>query len=99
MARRPSLLAFALTLLLGVGVAGQAGPDTTGREAMDRHLLDVTVARLQRLYAERSYTVVQVVQWHLERIDRYNGVYGAIETVFHRQALAQAAQQLSLIHI
>jgi len=92
MARRPSLLAFALTLLLGAGVAGQAGPDTTGREAMDRHLLDVTVARLQRLYAERSYTVVQVVQWHLERIDRYNGVYGAIETVLRRSALADAAR-------
>jgi hypothetical protein len=27
-----------------------------------------------------AYTVTQVVQWHLTRIDRYNGVYGAIET-------------------
>lgn len=30
-----------------------------------------------------------MVQWHL---DRYNGVYGAIETVFRSEALAEAAQ-------
>ena len=33
------------------------------------------------------------MQWHLDRIDRYNGVYGAIETVFHREALAEAARE------
>ena len=32
------------------------------------------------------------VQWHLDRVDRYNGVYGAIETVFRREALAEAAR-------
>jgi aspartyl-tRNA(Asn)/glutamyl-tRNA(Gln) amidotransferase subunit A len=37
--------------------------------------------------------VSQVVQWHLDRIDRHNGVYGAIETVFHREALADAARE------
>jgi Asp-tRNA(Asn)/Glu-tRNA(Gln) amidotransferase A subunit family amidase len=60
---------------------------------MDRDLLDVTVPRLHRLYAEKKYTVTQVVQWHLDRIDRYNGVYGAIETVLRRQALAAAARE------
>jgi Asp-tRNA(Asn)/Glu-tRNA(Gln) amidotransferase A subunit family amidase len=33
------------------------------------------------------------VQWHLNRIDRYNGVYGAIETVLRRQAVAEGARQ------
>jgi Asp-tRNA(Asn)/Glu-tRNA(Gln) amidotransferase A subunit family amidase len=33
------------------------------------------------------------VQWHLDRIDRYNGVYGAIETVLRREALADAARE------
>ena len=33
------------------------------------------------------------MQWHLDRIDRYNGVYGAIETVFRDDALAEAARQ------
>jgi Asp-tRNA(Asn)/Glu-tRNA(Gln) amidotransferase A subunit family amidase len=58
--------------------------------AIDRDLLDVSVARLQQLYAARTYTARQVVEWHLARIDRYNGVYGAIETVLREQALARA---------
>lgn len=60
---------------------------------IDRDLLDVTVPQLQRFYAEKKYTVTQVVRWHLDRIDRYNGVYGAIETAFHEEALAEAANQ------
>jgi len=55
--------------------------------------MDVTVARLHQLYAEKTYSVTQVVQWHLDRIDRYNGVYGAIETVLRREALAEAARE------
>jgi Asp-tRNA(Asn)/Glu-tRNA(Gln) amidotransferase A subunit family amidase len=60
---------------------------------IDRDLLDVTVAQLHRLYDARTYTVTQVVRWHLARIDRYNGVYGAIETVLRTQALADAARE------
>lgn len=60
---------------------------------MDRDLIDVTVPRLQQLYKDKTYTVTQVVQWHLDRIDRYNGVYGAIETVLRSEALADAARQ------
>ncbi|MEZ5294418.1 MAG: amidase [Vicinamibacterales bacterium] len=69
-------------------------PPATGRApaaAIDRDLLDVTVAGLHRLYEEKRYTVTQVVQWHLDRIDRYNAVYGAIETLFREDALARAA--------
>ena len=53
----------------------------------------MTVPQLHRLFAEKKYTVTQVVQWHLDRIDRYNGVYGAIETVFRSEALAEAARE------
>jgi amidase len=53
----------------------------------------VTVPQLHQLYDGKKYTVTQVVQWHLNRIDRYNGVYGAIETVLRREALADAARQ------
>jgi len=60
--------------------------------AIDRDLLDVTVAQLERFYVDRKYTVTQVVEWHLERIDRYNAVYGAIETVLRKEALAAAAR-------
>ncbi len=61
--------------------------------AIDRDLLDVTVPHLRDLYAAKTYTVTQVVQWHLARIDRYNGIYGAIETVLRDEALAEAARQ------
>jgi amidase len=60
---------------------------------MDNDLLDVTVPKLHQLYADKKYTVAQVVQWHLDRIDRYNGVYGAIETVYRREALAEASRE------
>ena len=44
-----------------------------------------------RIAREGGVTVTQVVQWHLDRIDRYNGVYGAIEVVLRESALARAA--------
>src|SRR6188474_15158 len=81
---------------LGVTVACQNTPDAapvTAASAIDRDLMDVTVAGLHQLYADKKYTVAQVVRWHLDRIDRYNGVYGAIETVLRDEALAAAARE------
>ncbi len=105
---KPVSLSIALTATLGLGVLACSAPDapalrvtpsgnttarnTTARNALDRVLLDVTVPGLQQLYASKQYTVTQVVQWHLDRIDRYNGVYGAIETVLRDDALADAAR-------
>ena len=84
----PRLSALAL---FGLAVACRATPDaTTAALTIDRDLLDITVPALHRLYDDRKYTVTQVVEWHLERIDRYNGVYGAIETVLREDALAAA---------
>jgi amidase len=91
--RRPFVV-VAFAALLGIGALGLASPEEGAPgDAIDKDLLDVTVPRLHRLYAEKKYTVTQVVQWHLARIDRYNGVYGAIETVFRREALAEARQE------
>jgi Asp-tRNA(Asn)/Glu-tRNA(Gln) amidotransferase A subunit family amidase len=67
--------------------------DKPARDVMDRDLMDVTVDRLHALYREHHYTVVQVIQWHLDRIARYNGVYRAIQTVTSKAALAEAARQ------
>src|ERR1700728_2424282 len=61
--------------------------------AMDHDLVDVTVERLEVLYREHRYTVTQVVQWHLDRIARYNGVYRAVQTVNAKSALAEAARE------
>ena len=85
-----SIVAMIATL---VGAAAcQASPDAAPASvpAIDRDLIDVTVPRLRQLYADKRYTVTQVVRWHLDRIDRYNGVYGAIETVLRDRALAGA---------
>jgi len=56
---------------------------------MDRDLMDVTVDRLHSLYREHRYTVTRVVQWHLDRIARYNGIYRAVQTVTAKAALAK----------
>jgi amidase len=68
-------------------------PAHTSPAAMDRDLLDVSVDRLHTLYREHRYTVAQVVQWHLDRIARYNGIYQAVQTVTAKAALAQAARE------
>ena len=94
MTQRRWFVAVALATLLSVALSCRATLEEPGTgAAIDRDLLDVTVPQLHHLYAERKYTVTQVVQWHLDRIDRYNGVYGAIETVFRSEALAEAARQ------
>ncbi|MGH6827531.1 MAG: amidase, partial [Rhizomicrobium sp.] len=62
-------------------------------QAMNRDLMEVTVPKLERLYAAHKYTVSQVVQWYLARIKRYDGIYRAVETVMAGQALAQARRE------
>src|SRR5580765_2744708 len=88
---RPFVLALVTVLFALACRTAPEAPAPAG--SIDRDLLDVTVADLHRLYAEKKYTVAQAVKWHLDRIDRYNSVYGAIETVLGRQALAEAARQ------
>jgi amidase len=90
---RPFIVVSLAALLGGAVACGATGREPVRAASVDRDLLDVTVPRLHAFYAARTYTVTQVVQWHLDRIDRYNGVYGAIETVFRKEALADAARE------
>jgi Asp-tRNA(Asn)/Glu-tRNA(Gln) amidotransferase A subunit family amidase len=60
---------------------------------MDRDLMEVTIPQLQRYYAQRKYTVTQVVNWYLDRIARYNGIYRPIEQVFDADARDLAARE------
>jgi Asp-tRNA(Asn)/Glu-tRNA(Gln) amidotransferase A subunit family amidase len=60
---------------------------------MDRDLYEVTIPRLEALYAAHKYTVTQVVGWYLARIAKYNGIYNAVETVDAKGALATAAAE------
>ncbi len=55
--------------------------------------MEVSVAQLQSFYRQHKYTVTQVVNWHLARIHRYDGIYRSIETLMEPDALAQAAHE------
>jgi Asp-tRNA(Asn)/Glu-tRNA(Gln) amidotransferase A subunit family amidase len=83
-----------LLLLLAIAVPafGQSAPNPAPAQ-MDRDLMDVTVDGLHQLYREHRYTVLQVVKWHLDRIERYNGIYRAVQTVNTKSALAEAATE------
>jgi Asp-tRNA(Asn)/Glu-tRNA(Gln) amidotransferase A subunit family amidase len=70
-----------------------AKPPAPPSAQMDRDLMEVTIAQLHRYYAQRKYTVTQVVDWYLDRIARYNGVYRAIEQVFDTDARTVAARE------
>ena len=83
---------LALLALLLAGLPAQAAAPDRGTAAIDRDLSEVTIAQLQRYYAEHRYSVTQVVRWHLGRVQRYNGVYHALEQVFEAEALAAAAE-------
>ena len=81
-----------LFLAIAIPAAAQAGPNPTQTQ-MDRDLMEVTVDRLHQLYREHRSTVLQVVKWHLDRIERYNGIYRAVQTVNTKSALAEAATE------
>src|SRR5277367_3843472 len=61
--------------------------------AMDRELMEVTVPQLEVMYRSHKYMVTQVVQWYLARIEKYNGVYRAVQHVDARRALETAARE------
>lgn len=80
-------------LSIGLAASSVAAPTAPTADIMDRDLLEVTVPQLERYYAEHKYTVTQVVEWHLARIHRYNGIYRAVEQVLQKQALETAARE------
>jgi amidase len=86
-----------LLLLLVSPLAGQTlsvpADTSSDRKAIDRDLMEVTVDQLHEFYREHRYTVTQVVEWHLDRISRYNGIYRAVQTVNDKAALAEAARE------
>jgi Asp-tRNA(Asn)/Glu-tRNA(Gln) amidotransferase A subunit family amidase len=80
-------------LLLGLtcyAPAASQGGNKPSAAAMERDLLEVTIPRLEAMYLEHRYTVMQVTQWYLDRIARYDGVYRAILHVDASGALAAA---------
>ncbi len=88
------LLVVLLLLVSALATQPASGASRSASSCqMDRDLLDVTVDRLHALYRQHRYTVVQVVQWHLDRISRYDGIYRAVQTVTAKTALEEAARE------
>ena len=92
------LYLFVLLTILKTGCSyaqSMARSTTThaAQEKVDRDLLEVTVARLEQLYRSHKYTVSDVVHWYLARIEKYNGIYRAMQTVDLKGALATAARE------
>jgi aspartyl-tRNA(Asn)/glutamyl-tRNA(Gln) amidotransferase subunit A len=59
----------------------------------DRDLMEVSVPKLEALYAAHRYTVTQVTEWYLDRIARYDGTYRALLHVDREGALKRAAEE------
>ena len=88
----PVLIAVA-TFAACLSPAQQISEPAPDNAAMNRDLLEATIPQLEQFYRDHKYTVTQVVQWHLARILRYNGIYRAVETILEKQALATAEQE------
>jgi Asp-tRNA(Asn)/Glu-tRNA(Gln) amidotransferase A subunit family amidase len=79
--------------LLFLATFSLLGSTLCGAQAMDKDLLEVSIPRLEQLYAAHKYSVTQVVAWYLARIDKYNWIYRAIENVDSNAALTAAAAE------
>jgi len=91
---RPLLLLLLLTApLCAQTPSPSAKHPLTHRDAIDHDLMETTISHLHQLYSAHRYTVTQVVQWHLDRIARYDGIYRAVQTLDARAALATAARE------
>jgi amidase len=84
---------LAVVLMTTGFLAAQPPADRAAKSTMDRDLLEVTIPQLEQLYRVHRYTVTQVVQWYIARIRRYNGIYGAVENLDVKGALATAARE------
>src|SRR5580704_16565667 len=87
----PALQALLCCAALTTGGACFARAPTLAQ--MDKDLLEVTVSQLQDFYAQHKYTVTQVLDWHLARIHRYDGIYRSIETLMESGARTDAARE------
>ena len=82
-----------LVILIAVITLGTAFAQSAQPSAIDRDLMEIDIPGLQRLYAQHRYTIVQVTQWYLDRIARYDGTYNALLYVDAKAALRRAAEE------
>src|SRR5579863_4038210 len=87
----------AVTIAGALPLIGKAGSPTARPQGtasvLNRDLIEVTVPKLEAMYASKRHTVTEVTRWYLERIARYDGVYRAVWHVDREGALATAAAE------
>jgi aspartyl-tRNA(Asn)/glutamyl-tRNA(Gln) amidotransferase subunit A len=54
---------------------------------VDTDFAEVSIERLQVLYAAGTCTPLEVTQWHLDRIEKFNPTYNAFTELFAEEAL------------
>lgn len=89
---RPFVLLLIATLVLSCVQAAAPEPQSPNAQ-IDRDLADISVTQLHAFYASGKYTVTQVIQWHLDRIARYDRIYKSFLYVDSAGALATAHAQ------
>ena len=60
---------------------------------IDTDLLEISVPKLHTLYAQHKYTVLQVTNWYLARMAKYDATYNAVIHSNAVEARAVAARQ------
>jgi Asp-tRNA(Asn)/Glu-tRNA(Gln) amidotransferase A subunit family amidase len=90
-----SLVALALSGAgpIGAQMADSATIEPLKQSAMDRDLMEVTIPQLEQFYRTHRYTVTQVVSWYIARIERYDGIYRAVQNIDRQGALATAGRE------
>ena len=89
-------LVVLITLITGclwAQTKARSTKESSSQEAMDRDLLEITIPQLEQLYRSRKYTVTEVVRWYIARIEKYNGIYRAVQNLDVPGALATAARE------
>src|SRR5579863_8958939 len=90
------LLVVLTTLITGclwAQTTARSSGKSSSQDAMDRDLLEVTIPQLEQLYRSHKYTVTEVVRWYIARIEKYNGIYRAVQNLDVPGALATAARE------
>jgi amidase len=90
------LLVVLTTLITGclwAQATARSTKESSSQEAMDRDLLEVTISQLEQLYRSHKYTVTEVVRWYIARIEKYNGIYRAVQNLDVPGALTTAARE------
>jgi amidase len=87
------VLTTLMTCCLWAQTTARSTIKSSSQEAMDRDLLEVTIPQLEQLYRSHKYTVTEVVRWYIARIEKYNGIYRAVQNLDVPGALATAARE------